>query len=52
MVEKRPAFVRFRSSNLYVLVTVSLSLFTDVSVEKKKKRSGQFNRYLLLDDGL
>ncbi|CAO0800469.1 unnamed protein product [Mucor circinelloides] len=32
MVEKKPVFVRFRSSNLYVLVTVSLSLFTDMMV--------------------
>ncbi|KAI8637337.1 major facilitator superfamily domain-containing protein [Parasitella parasitica] len=32
MVKRKPIFVHFRSSNLYVLVTVSLSLFTDMMV--------------------
>ncbi|KAI9471017.1 MAG: major facilitator superfamily domain-containing protein [Benjaminiella poitrasii] len=32
MTKKKPVFLRFRSSNLYILVTVSMSLFTDMIV--------------------
>ncbi|KAI7902391.1 major facilitator superfamily domain-containing protein [Cokeromyces recurvatus] len=32
MVKKKPIFLRFRSSNLYILATVSMSLFTDMIV--------------------
>ncbi|KAI8098142.1 major facilitator superfamily domain-containing protein [Gilbertella persicaria] len=32
MVQKKPLFLKFRSSNIYVLVTVSMSLFTDMMV--------------------
>lgn len=37
-MQRKPIFARFRSARLYVLVTVCVSLFTDVKIIRNIKK--------------